>query len=117
VTSSFDIDDFDGDELDEATWLGEVCTCEVRNHFDWAENIHGYAPIAGSGDYLSCCDDCLPELPEALIEDAGAAGITDPSHLSRRIHEQHQDGEYDSDLADRLQAALALSFAFDEEAA
>jgi hypothetical protein len=107
ATSSFRIDSFDASELDEAIWNGEVCGCDVTDHYDWAENIHGYLGLARLDEWMSACDDCFEEdLADYLLDEALAAGL-DAAEITRRIAFQLAREEYEQDLADALRIALA----------
>jgi hypothetical protein len=47
VSSSSHEDNYDADELAEMIDVGEVGYCEVNDHHDWSDNVHGYPRLAG----------------------------------------------------------------------
>ena len=110
MPSSFHEDNYDAEELEEMIDIGEACYCEVRDHYDWSDNIHGYPALTDPTELISCCDDCcLDELPRFLLGPLVRKEV-DREEILRRIDLVAAQGNYMNDVARDLRAEVAQRF-------
>lgn len=115
ITSSFRDDRFNGEELEEAIELGEVGYCEIGQHHDWSDNVHGYTRIEDPTDTISFCDDCEPQALVALVEAAIGPSL-DHAEARQRVLACVTD-HYDPLSGGRLIEAIEMHRSPDEAAA
>jgi hypothetical protein len=106
TSTYYDEDNYSSEELEEHIEWGVNAYCEVTQHYDWSDNIHGFPTLlAGNGEWVSCCDGCGRMFAEQIVEEALGAGLTG-IEIVARVRAHFEEGNYHDVLANQIVTAL-----------
>lgn len=103
--STYYEDNYSPEEVEEQFYYGETAYCEVTDHYDWSDNVHGFPTLLAEPDWISCCDDCGPRFAQETVREALRAGLGGAA-LYERVKAHSEANDYSEELANHIVAAL-----------